>query len=96
MQKTKKRFLNYINNEDNFSQLESNVVHEELVLMKKENSDLKKKITEDAIMTEKSINRLEKEKMEQIFMLQTEIAKLKQKLREEFFLKSGKYSITSN
>ena len=96
MQKTKKRFLNYIHNKDKFLQLESEVINEELVLMKKENSDLRKKITEDAIMTEKSINRLEKEKMEQIFMLQTEIAKLKQKLREEFFLKSGKYSITSN
>ena len=69
--------------------MESNVVHEELVLIKKENSDLKKKITEDAIITDQ----LKKEKMEQIFMLQTEITKLKQTLREELFLKSGKFSI---
>ena len=71
--------------------MESNVVHDELVLMKKENSDLRKKITEHAIMTEKSINQMKKEKMEQIFILQTEVVKLKQRLREEFFLKSEKY-----
>ena len=71
--------------------MESNVVHDELVLIKKENSDLRKKITEDAIMTEKSINQMKKEKMEQIFILQTEVVKLKQRLREEFFFKSEKF-----
>ena len=96
MQKTKKRFLNYIHNKDKFLQLESEVINEELVLMKKENSDLKKKITQNAIMTEKSINQLKKEKIEQICMLQTEIAKLKQKLRKEFCLKIGKISLNSN
>ena len=78
--------MNYVENDP--LQLENNVVNEDLVFIKKEDSDLKKNINQNEIF----LKRLEKEKTDQIFMLQTEIVKLKHIIRK-FFLTSGKFSI---